>query len=184
MQYFYNSPSFYAEDEHGTCSTIFGGYESILLHLASNLLRRKICIFSISPNDVDEIFEPQILSSNRILYLFGYRKAYDFNFYVSVFPNDYEVKQLSDYQVSRKYFYLIITYLCNSYQSLCFSTIPKKSSILPPFFVTALLSGRKYVKKVEELYFSCVLVEKSKLYDLQKHQSCTCIHFSRALVYK
>ena len=171
MQYFYNSPSFYTEV--GSCLTVFGGYESILLHLASNLLRRKICIFSISPNDVDEIFEPQILSSNRILYLFGYRKAYDFNFYVSVFPNDYEVKQLSDYQVSRKYFYLIITYLCITYQSLCFSTIPKKSSILPPFFV-----------KVEKMHFSCVLVEKTKLYDLQKHQSCTCIHFSRALVYK
>ena len=110
MQYFYNSPSFYAEYEHGTCSTIFGGYESILLHLASNLLRRKICILSISSNDVDEIFEPQILGSNRILHLFGYRKARDFNFYVSVFSNDYEVKQLSDYQVSRTYFHLITTY--------------------------------------------------------------------------
>ena len=109
MQYFYNSPSFYAEYKHGTCSTIFGGYESILLHLASNLLRRKICILSISPNDVDELFEPQILSSNRILYLFGYRKARLFNFYVSVFPKDYDLKQLSEYQVSRKYFYLIIT---------------------------------------------------------------------------
>ena len=99
MQYFYNSSSFYSILK---CTTLFEGYESILLHLVSNLLKRKICFISISSNDEDEFFEPKMLSSSRTIYLFGYRKAKGHNFYLSVFPNEYEVKESCNVQVSMK----------------------------------------------------------------------------------
>ena len=68
-------------------------YERLLLNLASKLLKRKICLISLFPEDKDETFEPPMPTSSRPYYLLGCNKAYFNNFYISIFKdesNDHE----------------------------------------------------------------------------------------------
>ena len=67
--------------------SVFQAHERFLLDLASKLLKRKICLISLFPEDKDETFEPPMSTSSRPYYLLGCNKAYDYNFYVSIFKD-------------------------------------------------------------------------------------------------
>ena len=73
----------------------FQAHERLLLDLTSKLLKRKICLISLFPEDKDETFEPPITTSSRTYYLLGCNKAHYDNFFVSIFKdesNDPETK--------------------------------------------------------------------------------------------
>ena len=77
--------AFYLEHTH--TSSVFHAYERLLLDLASKLLKRKICLISLFPEDKDEVFEPPMLTT-RTYFLLGCNKAYSNNFYVSIFKHE------------------------------------------------------------------------------------------------
>ena len=63
-------------------------HERLLMDLSSKLLKRTICLISLFPEDKDEIFEPPMPTSSRKYYLLGCNKAYNDNFYVSIFQDE------------------------------------------------------------------------------------------------
>ena len=70
--------------------TEFQAHERLLLDLASKVLKRKICLISLFPDDKDEMFEPAVLNSSRTYYLLGCNRALYDNFYVSIFKKDWD----------------------------------------------------------------------------------------------
>ena len=75
----------------------YQAHESLLLHLASQLLKRKICLISLFPEDKDVIIEPPMPTPSKPYYLFGCNKAMKENFYVSVFKKnlDHEFEKMT-----------------------------------------------------------------------------------------
>ena len=67
--------------------SVFQAHEQLLLNLASKLLKRKICLISLFLEDKDEIIKPPISTPSKPYYLLGCNKAYQYNFYVSIFKN-------------------------------------------------------------------------------------------------
>ena len=86
MKYMKQDPSFYKQQTSDP--SVFQAHERLLLDLASKLLKRKICLISLFPEDKDETFEPPMSTSSRPYYLLGCNKAVSDNFYVSVFKKD------------------------------------------------------------------------------------------------
>ena len=68
-------------------SSDFQAHERLLLDLASKLLKRKIYLISLFPEDKDEKFEPPMPTSSRPYYMLGCNKAGYDNFYVSIFKD-------------------------------------------------------------------------------------------------
>ena len=71
--------------------SVFQANERLLLYLASKLLKRKICLISLFPEDKDETFEPPMPTSSRPYYLLGCTKAFYDNFYASIFKDESNV---------------------------------------------------------------------------------------------
>ena len=69
-------------------SSDFQAHERLLLDLASKLLKRKICLISLFPEDKNEIFNPWWPTSSRPYYLLGCNKANFNNFYISIFKEE------------------------------------------------------------------------------------------------
>ena len=66
-------------------ATYFQAYDQLLLDLASKMLKRKICLISLLPEDKDKKFEPPKPTSSRPYYfLLGCNKASLYNFYVGI----------------------------------------------------------------------------------------------------
>ena len=73
-------------------SSDFQAHERLLLDLASKMLKRKICLIPLFPEDKVETFEPPMTTSSRIYYLLGCNKARQHgNFYVSIFKHESNV---------------------------------------------------------------------------------------------
>ena len=85
IYYMKKDPNFYNKQTND--SSVFQAHERLLLDLASKLLKRKICLISLFPEDKDETFEPPMPTSSRPYYLLGCNKAYANNFYVSIFKD-------------------------------------------------------------------------------------------------
>ena len=85
IKYMKLDPTFYREQTNDP--SVFQAHERLLLDLASKLLKRKICLISLFPEDKDETFEPPMPTSSRPYYLLGCNKAYTKNFYVSIFKD-------------------------------------------------------------------------------------------------
>ena len=103
INYMKQDPTFYTEQTND--SSVFQAHERLLLDLASKLLKRKICLISLFPEDKDETFEPPMPTSSRPYYLLGCNKAHANNFYVGIFKdqsNDPETIQ-STYQGSSQH---------------------------------------------------------------------------------
>ena len=83
--YMKKDPNFYMKQTNDT--SVFQAHERLLLDLASKLLKRKICLISLFPEDKDETFEPPMPTSSRPYYLLGCNKAYGNNFYISIFKD-------------------------------------------------------------------------------------------------
>merc|ERR1719330_94164 len=79
-------PNFYNKQTNNP--SVFQAHERLLLDLASKLLKRKICLIALFPEDKDETFEPPMPTSSRPYYLLGCYKAYKNNFYVSIFKDE------------------------------------------------------------------------------------------------
>jgi hypothetical protein len=58
------------------------------VHALGTLLKRKICLISLFPEDKDETFEPPMPTSSRPYYLLGCNKVSQYNFYVSIFKDE------------------------------------------------------------------------------------------------
>ena len=86
IRYMKQDPSFYTQQANDP--SVFEAHERLLLYLASKLLKRKICLISLFPDDKDEMFEPAVLNSSRTYYLLGCNRALYDNFYVSIFKKD------------------------------------------------------------------------------------------------
>ena len=86
IKYMKLNPNFYKQQTND--SSDFQAYERLLLNLASKLLKRKICLISLFPEDKNETFEPPMPTSSRPYYLLGCNKATYYNFYVSIFKNE------------------------------------------------------------------------------------------------
>ena len=69
-------------------ASVFQAHERLLLDLVSKLLKRKILLISLFPEDKEETFEPPTPNSSRPYYLLGCNKAHGQNFYVSVFKDE------------------------------------------------------------------------------------------------
>ena len=78
IKYMKQDPSFYKQQTSDLL--VFQAHERLLLDLASKLLKRKICLISLFPEDKDETFEVSIPTSSRTYYLLGCNKAYTDNF--------------------------------------------------------------------------------------------------------
>ena len=85
IKYMKQETNFYIHQT--TNPSVFQAHERLLLDLASKLLKRKICLISLFPEDKDEIFEPPMPTSSRPYYLLGCNKAFFYNFYVSIFKD-------------------------------------------------------------------------------------------------
>ena len=83
INYMKRDPTFYKEQTKD--SSVFQAHERLLMDLASKFLKRKICFISLFSEDKDETFEPPMLTSSRPYYLLGCNKAFQYNFYVSIF---------------------------------------------------------------------------------------------------
>ena len=79
------NPTFYMQPINDP--SVSQAHERLLLYLASKLLKRKICLISLFPEDKDETFEPPMPTSLRSYYLLGCNKANSYNFYVSIFKD-------------------------------------------------------------------------------------------------
>ena len=86
IRYMKQDASFYTQQTNNP--SVFQAQERLLLDLASKLLKRKICLISLFPEDKDEIFEPPMPTSSRPYYLLGCNKAHFDNFYISIFKNE------------------------------------------------------------------------------------------------
>ena len=86
IYYMKQDPDFYMRQTNDT--SVFQAHERLLLHLASKLLKRKICLISPFPEDKDETFEPPMPTSSRPYYLLGCNKAHFNNFYISIFKDE------------------------------------------------------------------------------------------------
>ena len=80
------NPNYYTQETNN--SFLFQAHESLLLNLVSKLLKRKICLISLFPEDKDEVFKPWWPTFSRPYYLLGCNKAYDNNLYVSIFKDE------------------------------------------------------------------------------------------------
>jgi hypothetical protein len=69
-------------------ASVFQAHERLLLDLVAKLLKRKIFLISLFPEDKEETFEPLTPNSSRPYYLLGCNKAHGHNFYVSVFKDE------------------------------------------------------------------------------------------------
>ena len=67
---------------------VFQAHDRHLLKLSSKLLKRKISLISLFPEDKYETFEPPISNSSRQYYLLGCNKAHAQNVYVSIFKDE------------------------------------------------------------------------------------------------
>ena len=77
--YMYNTSN--AED--------FAAHERLLLELASKFLKRRVCLVPFFVEDTHvETFEPPNPGSSSTYYLLGCNKAFQDNFFVSVYPNE------------------------------------------------------------------------------------------------
>ena len=85
IYYMKQDPDFYLQQTNDT--SVFQAHERLLLYLASNLLKRKICLISLFPEDKDEMIKPPISTPSKPYYLLGCNKAHSYNFYVSIFKN-------------------------------------------------------------------------------------------------
>ena len=83
IKYMKQDSSFYLHQSNDT--SVFQAHERLLLNLASKLLKRKICLISLFPEDKDEIIRPPISNPSKPYYLLGCNKALQYNFYVSIF---------------------------------------------------------------------------------------------------
>ena len=93
INYMKQDPSFYKQQTYDLY--VFQAHERLLLDLTSKLLKRKICLISLFPEERDEKFEPPMPTSSRTYYLLGCNKAHYDNFFVSIFKdesNDPETK--------------------------------------------------------------------------------------------
>lgn len=71
----------------------FAAHERLLLELASKFLKRRVCLVPFFAEDTHiETFEPPNPGSSRTYYLLGCNMAYNDNFFVSIVPNEPEVK--------------------------------------------------------------------------------------------
>merc|ERR1719350_573588 len=86
IKYMKQDPIFYMQQTRDT--SVAQAHERLLLYLASNLLKRKICLISLFPEDKDETFEPPMPTSLRPYYLLGCNKTFSYNFYVSIFKDE------------------------------------------------------------------------------------------------
>ena len=89
INYMKQEPSFYMQQSNDP--SMFQAHERLLLDLASKLLKRKICLISLFPEDKDETFEPPMPTSSKPYYLLGCNKAFADNFYVSIFKDESNV---------------------------------------------------------------------------------------------
>ena len=85
IKYMKQDPIYYTKQTNKT--SVFQAHERLLLYLASNLLKRKICLISLFPEDKDEMIKPPISTTSKPYYLLGCNKAHSYNFYVSIFKN-------------------------------------------------------------------------------------------------
>jgi hypothetical protein len=65
-------------------ASVFQAHETF----AQKLLKRKIFLISLFPEDKEETFKPPTPNSSRPYYLLGCNKAHGHNFYVSVFKDE------------------------------------------------------------------------------------------------
>ena len=86
INYMEQDPTFYTRQTN--IPSVFQAHERLLLDLASKLLKRKICLISLFPEDKDETFQPPMPTSSRPYYLLGCNKARYDNFYVSIFKDE------------------------------------------------------------------------------------------------
>ena len=89
IKYMKQDPDFYMQQTND--SSVFQAHERLLLDLASKLLKRKICLISLFPEDKDETFEPPMPTSSKPYYLLGCNNAFADNFYVSIFKDESNV---------------------------------------------------------------------------------------------
>ena len=87
IKYMRQDPIFYMQQINKP--SVFEAHERLLLNLASKLLKRKICFISLFPEDKDKTFEPASPTSLRPYYLLGCMKAMSYNFYVSIFNDQF-----------------------------------------------------------------------------------------------
>ena len=67
----------------------FEAHERLLLELASKFLKRRVCLVPFFTEDTRvETFEPPNPGSSSTYYLLGCNKAFQDNFFVSVYPNE------------------------------------------------------------------------------------------------
>ena len=83
------NPNFYTQQTN--CAAKFQVHERLLLNLASKLLKRKICLISLFPEDKDDIIKPPISNPSKPYYLLCCNKAHFDNFYVSIFKDESNV---------------------------------------------------------------------------------------------
>ena len=86
IKYMKQDPIYYIHQTYDLSA--FQAHERLLLDLASKLLKRKICLISLFPEDKDETFEPPIPTSSMPYYLLGCNKASYYNFYISILKNE------------------------------------------------------------------------------------------------
>ena len=85
IKYMKHDSNFYMHQTNS--SSQLQAHERLLLNLASKLLKRKICLISLFPEDKDEIIKPSISTPSKPYYLLGCNKVNGYNFYVSIFKN-------------------------------------------------------------------------------------------------
>ena len=98
IKYMKQDPSFYKQQTSDP--SVFQAHERLLLDLASKLMKRKICLISLFPEDKDETFEPSVPTFSRTYYLLGCNKAYTENIYVSIFKDETIATQDSSLQIN------------------------------------------------------------------------------------
>ena len=86
IYYMKEDPIFYTHQTN--VPSVFQAHERLLLNLTSKLLKRKICLISLFPEDKDETFEPPMPTSSRPYYLLGCNKLTYYNVYVSILKNE------------------------------------------------------------------------------------------------
>ena len=81
----------------------FAAHERLLLELASKFLKRRVCLVPFFAEDTHvETFEPPQPGSSRTYYLLGCNKAAADNFFVSIYPNEPDVKTSRKRLIARK----------------------------------------------------------------------------------
>jgi hypothetical protein len=70
------------------CWSYLKDHHGMKVHALGTLLKRKICLISLFPEDKDETFEPPMPTSSRPYYLLGCNKVHFNNFYISFFKDE------------------------------------------------------------------------------------------------